>query len=659
MATPTSSHWLSGTSAPLRPPPKLSLSEWADKHFRLSAESAAEPGRWRTLPYQRGIMDAITDPAVIRVTWMKSARVGATKLMNAAVAYHIVQDPCPILVVQPTVEDAQGYSKEEIAPMLRDMPELAALVSEQKVKTSESTILDKVFPGGKLSMVGANSGRGFRRVSRRLVIFDEVDGYPPSAGGEGDPIKLGERRAEYYWNRKIIAASTPLIAGSSRIEQMFLDGDQRRYYVPCVHCGHFDFLRFSMRGGSDDEDSPAGGHLMRWPSGKPEAACFMCSANGCVLEEAHKREMIEHGDWRAAKQFAGHASFHLWAAYSLSPNATWGQIATEFVEAKGDPLKLQTVVNTTLGETWKEKGEAPDWERLYDRRESYTIGIVPAGVIALTCGVDVQQDRFVYEVVGWLPDKQSYSVEIGNLWGDPALDATWAQLDVLLDRVFPGAAGGEHRIAMLAVDSGFKTQEVYNWARRKSPSRVIAIKGAHGALAPLIGAPSKVDVKISGKRMQRSAMVWPVGGEVGKSELYGWLRLRRNEDGTAPPGYCHFPEYDRDFFEQLTAEHLVTYRNRKTNRLVREWHVLPGRENHHLDARIYARAAASLLGLDRLAAAQQEAPRPSVTSAASSPQAEQAEHEPTIAAPVRPAGPRSSFWGGGGPGGGGGFWKRR
>lgn len=653
VATPTSSAWLAGTSATLRPPPKLSLSEWADRHFRLSAESAAEPGRWRTLPYQRGIMDAITDPSVVRVTWMKSARVGATKVMNAAVAYHVMQDPCPILVVQPTVEDAQGYSKEEIAPMLRDVPELAALVTEQKVKTSESTILDKVFPGGKLSMVGANSGRGFRRVSRRLVIFDEVDGYPASAGTEGDPIKLGEKRAEYYWNRKIVAASTPLIAGASRIEQMFLDGDQRRYFVPCPHCGHMDFLRFSQRGGGGDDDAPAGGHVMRWPSGNPEAACFQCSANGCVIEELSKRAMIEAGEWRASKPFAGHASFHLWAAYSLSPNATWGQIAREFVDAKGDPLKLQTVVNTTLGETWKERGEAPDWERLFDRREDYKIGTVPAGVIALTCGVDVQQDRLVYEVVGWLANKESYSVEIGNLWGDPAKEETWSQLDVLLDREFPGAVSGEHRIAMMSVDSGFATQDVYNWVRRKPPQRVIAIKGAHGPLAPLIGAPSKVDVKVNGKRMQRGAMVWPVGGEVGKAELYGQLRLRRNDDGTCPPGYCHFPEYDRDYFEQLTAEHLVTFRNRKTNQIKREWHVLPGRENHHLDARIYARAAVQLLGLDRLAAQQGAAAAPaSVPSAASA--APATAQQP---APRQDVGrPRGGWLSGGKPRGSGGGW---
>jgi terminase, large subunit len=212
-----------------KPPEKLTLSEWADRYAFLSAESSAEGGRWHTLPYQKGIMDAITDPRVEQVTVMKSARVGYSKILNHTIAFHVHQDPCPIMLVQPTIEDAQGYSKEEIAPMLRDTPCLKGLVSESKAKDGANTILQKQFPGGTLSMVGANSPRGFRRVSRRVVLFDEVDGYPASAGAEGDQIKLGIRRTEYYWNRTIVAGSTPTVKDFSRVERMFLQTDQRRY----------------------------------------------------------------------------------------------------------------------------------------------------------------------------------------------------------------------------------------------------------------------------------------------------------------------------------------------------------------------------------------------------------------------------------------------
>jgi phage terminase large subunit GpA-like protein len=643
--------WIARARARLRPPPRLSLSEWADAHFYLSPESAAEPGRWRTLPYQRGVMDAITDPNVERVTWMKSARVGATKVMNAAIGYFMHQDPCPILVVQPTVEDAQGYSKEEIAPMLRDCEVLADIVQEPTAKVSEQTILHKTFPGGTLSLVGANSARGFRRVSRRVVMFDEVDGYPPSAGAEGDQIQLGIRRTEYYWNRKIIAASTPLIAGSSRIEEMFEAGDRRRYYVPCPHCGAMDILVF--REGER-------GHFMQWPDGQPEAAYCVCRENGCVIEHHDKRGMIEAGEWRAEAEFHGHASFHIWAAYSLSPNASWGQIASEFVEAKGKPEKLKTVVTTTLAETWQDRGEAPDWERLALRRETYPIGSVPTGVRFLTAGVDVQKDRFVFEVVGWSDAKETWSIDAGVIMGDTSAESTWLKLDELRARQFQGD-GRTLSIAMLAIDSGFNTQQVYNWCRRHPMSHVIACKGSATART-LIGTPMPVDVTVGGRRMQRGYKVWSVGVGIAKSELYGWLRLPSPPAGEpGMPGYCHFPEYGDEYFRQLTAEHLVTT-TKKNGFTKMEWQVQPGRENHFLDCRVLARAAASVLGLDRV---RVPSPQPQPTKQQPQPDAPRPRRDRPAPQPaaIRPRGARASregsWLGGGGVGRVGGWLARR
>lgn len=580
-----------------RPPRRLKLSEWADEHFYLSAESAAEPGRWKCIPYQVGIMDAITDPRVEQVSLRKSARIGYTKILDATVGYYMHQDPCPIMVVQPTVEDAQGYSKEELAPMLRDCPALAGLVAEPRSKDSDNTILHKSYPGGSLSVVGANSGRGFRRVSRKVVIFDEVDGYPPSAGTEGDQIKLGIRRTEYYWDRKIIAGSTPLVAGASRIDELFEAGDQRHYHVPCPQCGHMDVLTFREK---DDR-----GHFMKWPEDKPEEAFFVCRKNGCIIEHKSKRDMVAAGEWRADAPFRGHASFHIWAAYSFSPNATWGQLAAEFVDAnKGGVEKLKTFVNTVLGETWHEKGEAPDWQRLYDRREQYQRATVPAPVLFLTAGVDVQRDRLVWEVVGWGEDRQSWSIDAGVFAGDTAGPAPWAELDKLLGQTWLLPNGQAVSIHKLAVDAGDQTQVVYNWARRHPMNRVIACKGVHTAKT-LIGSPSPVDVTVRGKKMARGYKVWPVGVGIAKSELYGWLRLERptTESGDPhPPGYCHLPEYGEEYFKQLTAEHLVRVVNQRTRFVTLEWQVLPGRENHWLDCRVYARAAAALAGLDRHAA---------------------------------------------------------
>lgn len=572
--------------AGLRPPPRLSLSEWADEYFRLSAESAAAPGRWTCLPYQREIMDSITSPTVTSVSLMKSARIGYTLMISAAVGYYIHQAPAAILLVQPTVDDAKNFSKETIAPMLRDVPVLSRIVFEDSddagPRDSGNTILHKRFPGGVLSMVGANSGAGFRRVSRKVVAFDEVDAYPPSAGSDGDPIMLGTKRAEFFWDRKIIAGSTPLVAGYSRIEALYEAGDRRRYYVPCPECGHMDFMVFAEHEG--------GGHYIKWPEGKPDEAYLVCSGNGCVIEHKHKRDMVARGAWRAAGEFKGHASFHISALYSYSPNSSWGDIAKEFLAAKGNSETLRVFCNTVLGETWKEKGEAPDWERLFARREAYPIGSIPEGVKFLTAGVDVQKDRFVYEIVGWGFNKESWSIESGVLAGDTANEKDWAPLDALLSRSWEAQS-----IRMLAVDSGYNTQQVYNWARRYPMARVIATKGVRQART-IIDHPSAVDVTVRGVKMARGYKVWTVGTDVAKAELYGWLRL---PEGAA--SYCHFPEYGEEYFKQLTGEHLVTTVSRQGFKVF-EWQVIPGRENHWLDARVYARAAAALLGLDRYAA---------------------------------------------------------
>jgi terminase, large subunit len=555
---------------------------------------------------------------------MKSARVGYTKCINAAVGYYMHQDPCPIMVVQPTVDDAEGYAKEEIAPMLRDCEVLAAIVKEPTAKTSAQTILRKSFPGGVLEVVGANSGRGFRRRSRRVVVFDEVDGYPSSAGNEGDPIKLGERRAEFYWNRKIVAGSTPLIAGSSRIEDLFLAGDRRRYYVPCPHCKHMDHLVF--------ERKTSAGHVMRWPDEKPELAHFVCSSCEKNIDETHKLGMISAGEWRAEGAFSRHASFHIWAAYSLSPNATWAQIATEYLEAKRRPETHRTFVNTVLGETWKERGEAPEWERLYERsRQGYPIGSLPVVPLCITAGVDVQKERLVFEIVAWLDDKQSYSIDAGDLVGDTSLDdgspdSPWTQLDALLNRSFVAPDGAEHHVRLLAIDSGYNTQTVYGWARRHPLSRVIACKGASGARV-LVGGASSVDVTLSGRKISGGYRVYAIGVDLAKSELYGYLRLNRGEEGF-PPGYCHFPDYEGEYFKQICAEHLVSKPNKLTGRETLAWYVLPGRSNHFLDCRVLARAATAVLGIDRMTPSKPQPPPPAAPVA-----------EPTSA--------RSSWLGGG------------
>ena len=563
-----------------KPPPRLSLSEWADRYAVLSAESSAEAGRWKTLAYQKGVMDAFTDPKVEMVVWMKSARVGATKIFNHLVAYHMHQDPCPVMVVQPTVEDAEGYSKDEIAPMCRDTPVLRDLVSDPKAKDASNTILAKQFPGGVLGMVGANSARGFRRVSRRVVLFDEVDGYPASTN-EGDQIKLGIRRSEYYWNRKIGIASTPTVKGLSRIETWFERTDQRRYYVPCPFCERMQYLRWPQ---------------IKWEKNRPETAAYECEECKELIPHSKKRWMVDRGEWRPTQpsESPGYVGFHLWAGYSYSPNATWEQLVREFLEVKSNPEQLRTFVNVVLGETWEENYSSKvNAEGLMERVEQYERGVVPDGVLCLTAGVDVQDNRLAVSIWGYGKDEEAWLIEHTEIWGDPTRTELWKQLDVLIEGEYPRADGKKLKVLAACVDSGGHcTAEVYSYCR--TPRRgqmVVAIKGASTRGKPPIGRESKVDLNLKGRVIKRGASVYSVGTDTIKDSIFG--RLRTN---TEPgPGYLHFgAAATQEYFEQLTAERKVTRFNRAGMPLS-EYVKKSNARNEALDTCVYSYAALHLL----------------------------------------------------------------
>ena len=558
-----------------KPPKKVTLSQWADSYAYLSSESSAEGGRWHTLPYQKGIMDAVTDPKIEQITVMKSARVGYSKMLNHVAAFHIHQDPCPIMIVQPTIEDAQGYSKEEIAPMLRDTPVLRGLVSEAKAKDGANTILQKQFPGGSLSLVGANSPRGFRRVSRRVVLFDEIDGYPASAGTEGDQIKLGIRRTEYYWNRKIVAGSTPTVKDFSRVERMFQQGDQRRYFVPCPECGHMQYLKWAN---------------IRWIDNDPDTASYGCESCGVLIPHSKKRWMVERGEWRPTAPGNGkHVSFHIWAAYSYSPNATWPNLVEEFLDAKNDAEQLKTFVNTVLGETWEDEyASKVGADALSERAatEEYQQGVVPADCLLLTIGCDVQDDRLSLSVWGWGREEQGWLIDRVVIYGDPSRPDVWKQLDEILQAPYEGEGDRKLKVMVAAIDSGgHHTAEVYQYARERQGMGVIAIKGMAQKNKPPIGKASKVDLNAKGRTLKKGAQVFPVGSDTVKSLLFG--RLKHNDPG---PGYLHFyPTVGTEYFQELTAEkQVMRFKNGFPERV---WVKKSSARNEALDELVYAYAA--------------------------------------------------------------------
>jgi phage terminase large subunit GpA-like protein len=381
----------------------MTVSQWADAERRLSPEASAEPGRWYTsrAEYLRGIMDAISDPAIRQVAVMSSAQVGKTEFILNVIGYHIDRDASPILCIQPTLQMAQAFSKDRLAPMLRDTPKLQGKVKDPRSRDSGNTTLHKVFPGGHITIAGANSAAGLASRPVRIVLCDEVDRYPSSAGTEGDPIRLAAKRATTFWNSKLVTVSTPTVKGASRIEAEWLDSDQREYHVKCPHCGASQTLKWRN---------------VHWEEDKPQTACYTCEECGVTWTDADRFKAIKAGEWIATQPESGVAGFRLSGLYS--PWVPLDDAVRDFLEAKKLPETLRVWVNTFLGETWEEQGDGIDEANISARREAYEN--VPDAVHLLTAGVDVQDDRVEVEVLGHGRDEETWSIDHAIIYGDPS-----------------------------------------------------------------------------------------------------------------------------------------------------------------------------------------------------------------------------------------------
>jgi phage terminase large subunit GpA-like protein len=583
----------------LAPPPRLTLSQWADTRRYLSAETSSEPGQWSTAraEYLREVMDAISDTRVERVVFMASARVGKTEVINNLCGYHIGQDPGPILVVYPTETAAEEWSRDKLAPMLRDSPTLRTKIAPARSRDSQNTTLHKVFPGGRLYIVGANAPTGLAAKNIRIVCLDEVDRYPANTGNEGDPVGQAVKRTQNFWNRKIVIASSPRTAGTSRIEAEYERSDKRRYWVPCPHCDEPQVLRWpQVRWNSTGPDGSA-----LTDDEKAASAAYHCEHCGAAWADAERWEGVatakaRGGGWRPERPGARVAGFHISVLYS--PWRTIAESVTEFLAAT-TPETLQVFINTSLGETWRDKGEAPEWERLLERREEMEEGVLPRGALLLTAGADCQGDRIEARVWAWGPGFERWLVWRDVLMGSPAVWETWAGIQTLLERLFPAEDGGpDVAIARLAVDTGGRdTAAVYGHLRRLGqPQRVMPIKGGSDSGRP-ISLPSYVDAQDGARKLRRALRLWTISSGHWKGELYGRLRQPRTGEGF-PPGWVHLPDWiDAEECQQLVAEELVTVQTRqKFSR--QEWRKLRER-NEALDCEVYARAALSDLGADR------------------------------------------------------------
>lgn len=509
-------------------------------------------------------MDAINDPAIREIWFMKSAQVGWTEILNNVIGYYVDQDPAPILLVQPTLEMAEAWSKDRLAPMIRDTPCLRDKIADPKARDSGNTLLHKKFTGGHLTIAGANSPAGLASRPIRIVLFDEVDRFPTSAGAEGDPISLGKKRSTTFWNRKMLAGSTPTIKGSSRVEAGFESSDQRYYFVPCPHCNEFQRLVWSQ---------------VHWPEGRPDAAAYVCVHCGAEIGEGEKIEMLRAGEWRNAKPTRDIAGFHISEVYS--PWSTWAELADSFIKAKKLPETLQTWINTSLGETWEEKGETLEASSVAARRESYTSSSLPPGVLLITAGTDVQDDRLEITLWGWGADEEAWRIEHIVLRGDPGSLALWKEHDDILRRRFRTDDGRELAIEACAVDSGGHfTEQVYRYCAQRKRQRVWAIKGMAGT--GRLAWPKK-----AGRGAKVRVDVWLIGVDTIKDVLYGRLK-KVTEPG---PGYVHFDATtEPEWVDQLTSE-TVVYRVLQGRRVRQYKPKSSGIRQEALDCTVYAYAA--------------------------------------------------------------------
>lgn len=597
----------------LKPVPILQVSEWADQYRVLTTKTSAEPGQWRTsrTPYSKEIMDCLSDNHPAReVIFKKSSQVGGTEILLNWLAYTIDYSPAPIMIVWPRSEDAKRNSKLRIDPLVEESENLAKKIGFAKSRDANNTLLQKSFPGGELVITGANSAAGLRSMPVRKLGLDEVDGYPFDLEGEGDPVSLAIARTKTFARKKIFICSTPTKKGASRIEIEFENSDQRYYEVPCPDCGHYQALEFKN---------------LQWEEGKPETALYYCEDCGVGIEEPRKTDMLAAGKWVARNPDNDRIGFFINALYSPVGWYSWQDMIAEYEAAVEEARKtkkyekLKTFYNTSLGETFEEPGESPEWEKIYKRRESYSTGEVNPKACVLTAGVDVQKNRIEMEVVAWGPGLESWSVDYRVLEGETDKEEVWDKLGEAIQETYK-VEGQEtyFPIRMTCIDSGYNTQHVYKFCRTYSKNKVVPIKGQANYMRA-IGTPKTVDYRFNGKLVKRRAIqLWTLGVDILKSEVYSFLNLDQplSEEELHPPGFCHFPEYDQEYFKQLTAEKVVTKVNSK-GYPVQEW-VKDRERNEALDCRVYARGAVAILGVDRYSSEKWDALRQKMGLAKSS-----------------------------------------
>lgn len=565
----------------LRPPPNIPLAEWADRYRYLSDTASAEPGRWRTsrAPYQRELMNAISDKNVRKVVAMWGAQSGKTDcaILNT-IGYHVHYDPAAMMVMDPTLEMGEKFSKTRLSPMIRDTPVISERIDDRS-RVSGNTIMNKLFAGGYITIVGANSPASLAAQPVRILLADEIDRYPATAGDEGDPLFLAEQRTKSFWNRKTVITSTPTVKGSSRIESEYEHSTMGVWNIPCPGCGEMNALEW----GKIVFDSE------RFRSGEDRSVLMQCGACGEAFTEPEWKAQSIHGTYIEEHPERETKGFYLNSLASTFSH--WEEIVEKFLLAKdeadkGNTMLLKSWTNTEMAQTWEEEGETLETEDLMERLEEYPAE-APEGVLFITVGVDTQDDRFEFEYVGWGVGYESWGLGYNILYGDMKRPEIWEQLDMHLQKSFEKSDGTILKAGCVCIDSGGHfTNEVYRFCKARTNRNVFAIKGRAGGEVPFIGRAT------TGNRQKTPLFL--IGVDTGKGYVMDRLNVQR-----PGPGYCHFSaaeehRYTEEYFKGLTAEkRVVTYRK---GQAMYTWELRNKgyRRNEPFDIRDYATAAVEI-----------------------------------------------------------------
>lgn len=563
----------------LKPDPMMTVSEWADTYRMLGSRASAEPGIWRTsrTPYLQEPMDELSSMSKTqRVVLMFGAQLGKSEGGLNWIGYIVHHVPGPALLVQPTVEMCKRLSKQRLESMFEETPVLSQRVLSPKSRDSGNTMMSKEFPGGILVLTGSNSPTGLRSMPCRYVFMDEVDAYPETT--EGDPVNLAERRTNTFARRKILLTSTPTVKGFSRIEQEYLRSDQRKFLVPCPHCGHYQALRWEQ---------------MKWENRDASTVQYECEGCHERFSESAKTMILPRGRWEAQSKGDGiTAGFQLSSLYSPLGWRSWPEVVDDFLRSKKDPALLRVWVNTTLGEPYEDEYAAKvSAEGLLKKaqQDPHKAGKVPTGGVVLVAACDVQDTWLEVSVFAAGMGEELWLIWHQKIEGDPAQSHVWEQLDTIRSTKWPTENGGHLTISHIAVDTGGHfTSEAYDYARRRSP-QVVPIKGNGVSNAPPLSRGNKIDVTFKGKTIKKGITLYSVGTHGLKSTIYA--RLKFSEPG---PGFIHFGELgSMEYLQGLTSERMIVRHVKGFAK--REWVKPSGARNEPLDLLVYSLAMLHLL----------------------------------------------------------------